>query len=480
MNNKVYVTTTIPYVNARPHIGFALELVQADAVARYHRLLGHEVRLQTGTDENAFKNVLAAREHHVPAQQWVDQHSQAFHKLCLSLNISVDDFIRTTEPRHRRGVNRLWQQLRPGDIYRSRYRGLYCDGCEDFLTEKELVNGCCPDHSVPPTACEEENWFFRLSSYQEQIERLIESDCVKVTPTKRKTEVLAFVRRSLQDICVSRNASRSAGWGIAVPGDPLQVIYVWIDALVNYVSGPGFGTDESWPDWWGDNVRKIHWIGKNVWKFHAVYWPALLLSAGLPLPDEIVVHGFLTENGRKISKSLGNAVDPVQSVDKYGVEALRYYLLRAVPPFDDADFSSERLHQLYHADLANGLGNLVCRVTALAQKVNFDGLDPASPPEAPAGFHEALDSYRTNVALGVVWSVVDSLNQKIDRARPWELLARRETGPLCGLLADWLREIHRVAYWIAPFLPATSKTLLSALQQRPVTASPPLFPRIDP
>ena len=186
------------------------------------------------------------------------------------------------------------------------------------------MNGCCPDHSVPPTACEEENWFFRLSSYQEQIERLIESDCVKVTPTKRKTEVLAFVRRSLQDICVSRNASRSAGWGIAVPGDPLQVIYVWIDALVNYVSGPGFGTDESWPDWWGDNVRKIHWIGKNVWKFHAVYWPALLLSAGLPLPDEIVVHGFLTENGRKISKSLGNAVDPVQSVDKYGVEALRY------------------------------------------------------------------------------------------------------------------------------------------------------------
>jgi len=478
MDHKVYVTTTIPYVNARPHLGFALELVQADAWARYHRLLGRDVRLQTGTDENAFKNVLAAREHGVPTQQWVDDHSQAFQELCVTLDIGVDDFIRTTEPRHRRGVELLWQRLRAGDVYQGRYQGLYCDGCEDFLTEKDLVDSCCPDHGVPPAAYEEDNYFFRLQSYQEQVEKLIESDRLRITPAKRKNEVLAFVRRGLQDICISRNASRSDGWGIAVPGDSSQVIYVWIDALVNYITGPGFGTQECWRDWWSEDVRKVHFIGKNVWKFHAVYWPALLLSAGLTLPDEIVVHGFMTEHGRKISKSRGTDADPIRFVNQYGADALRYYLLRAVSPFDDGDFSAERLHQLYHADLANGLGNLVCRVTTLAQRVNHDGFDPASPPAAPEGFQEALDSYRTDVALQVLWSVVNRLNQEIDQTRPWELLKRQETGPLRGLLAGWLSDIHRVAYWVAPFLPATSKKLLVLLQQHPLTASPPLFPRV--
>lgn len=478
MNNKVYVTTTIPYVNARPHLGFALELVQADVWARYQRLRGREVRLQTGTDENAFKNVLAAREHGVPTQQWVDEHSRAFRELCVTLDIGVDDFIRTTEPRHRRGVELLWQRLRAGDVYRGRYKGLYCDGCEDFLTEKDLVDGCCPDHGVPPAACEEDNYFFRLQSYQEQLDQLIELDRLRISPAKRKHEVLAFVRRGLQDICISRNASRSDGWGIAVPGDSLQVIYVWIDALVNYIGGPGYGTQECWRDWWNEDVRKVHFIGKNVWKFHAVYWPALLLSAGLPLPDEIVVHGFLTEHGRKISKSRGSDADPIRFVNQYGADALRYYLLRAVSPFDDGDFSAERLHQLYHADLANGLGNLVSRVTALAQRVNGDGVDTAPAPAAPEGFQEALDAYRTDIALQVLWSVVNQLNQKIDQTRPWELVTRQETGPLRDLLTGWLSDIHRVAYWVAPFLPATSKRLLTLLQQCPLTASPPLFPRV--
>ena len=478
MKNKIYVTTTIPYVNARPHLGFALELVQADALARYHRLQGRDVRFQTGTDENAFKNVLAAREHGVPIQRWVEENSRAFQELGLSLEIAVDDFIRTTEPRHRRGVEKLWQQLRAGDLYRGPYKGLYCDGCEDFLTEDELIDGCCPDHGVPPTAYQEENYFFRLSSYQEKIEQLIESDTIRITPAKRKNEVLAFIRRGLRDICISRNASRSDGWGIAVPGDSSQVIYVWIDALVNYIGGPGFGTQESWRAWWSEEVRKIHFIGKNVWKFHAIYWPALLLSAGLPLPDEIVVHGFLTHQGRKISKSQANAADPLQFINKYGAEALRYYLLRAVSPFDDGDFSSERLHQLYHADLANGLGNLVRRVTTLAQKINCDGFNPVPSSEAPEGFHEALNACRTDAALQIIWSLLDSLNRQIDRKRPWELLKHHETEELRGLLVDWLGEIHRVAYWIAPFLPATSKHLLSLLQEKPLTSSPQLFPRV--
>ena len=477
--NKVYVTTTIPYVNAKPHVGFALELVQADAVARYHRLLGHDVRLQTGTDENAFKNVLAAREHGVPTQQWVDENSLAFQKLGASLNIGFDDFIRTTEDRHRRGVHLFWRHLRPGDVYRGRYTGLYCVGCEDFLTERDLVGGCCPDHGVPPSPCEEENYFFRLSSYQEPIQRLIESKAINVIPIKRRNEVLAFVRRGLQDICISRSASRSDGWGIPVPGDPSQVIYVWIDALVNYICGPGYGTGERWTEWWSDDVRKIHFIGKNVWKFHAVYWPGLLLSAGLPLPNQIVVHGFLTEDGRKISKSSSTGADPNRFIDEYGTEALRYYLLGAVSPFEDGDFSPERLHRIYHSDLANGLGNLVCRLITLGRKINLHGLDWPLLPQAPDGFHEAFDKYRTDIALETLWAVVERLNQKIDQTRPWELIPRQETEKLRSLLVEWLRQLQAVAFWVEPFLPLTSERLLSLLGSPHLPAAPRLFPRIN-
>jgi hypothetical protein len=314
MTLRTYVTTSIPYVNAPPHVGHALELVQADAVARYNRLIGRQTVFQTGTDENAFKNVDAARKRGVPTQQLVDENSGAFRRLCEALGISNDHFIRTTEDAHRRGVVEFWRRLAPGDVYKAKYRGLYCTGCEDFYLEKDLVRGVCPDHGRPPSVIEEENYFFRLSTYQDRISELLESDRLRVVPASRRNEALAFVKRGLRDFSISRDAARAGGWGIPVPGDPAQVIYVWVDALINYVSGPGFGTDERWREVWNERSRKVHVIGKNVWKFHAVYWPALLLSAGLPLPDEVVVHGFVTVDGQKIGKSLGNAVDPLQGI----------------------------------------------------------------------------------------------------------------------------------------------------------------------
>ncbi len=283
MSRKVYITTAIPYVNGSPHIGFALELVQADVIARYNRLIGNETILQTGTDENAFKNVLSAQALGVPTEELVAKNARLFCRLAESLNISFDSFVRTTDDSHKRGATLLWQQCRSEDIYTKSYEGLYCSGCEDFFLEKELVNGCCADHGIPPVKTSETNYFFQLSAYQEVLEHLIKDDIIKIIPLSRKNLVLSFIRSGLHDFSISRSSQRSGGWGITVPGDPTQTIYVWIDALANYISGLGYGSTESWRNFWSSDTLKIHVIGKNVWKFHAVYWPAILLSAGTSL-----------------------------------------------------------------------------------------------------------------------------------------------------------------------------------------------------
>ena len=480
MCEQVYVTTSIPFVNARPHLGFALELVQADVIARYSRQQGQPTRFQTGTDENAFKNVLSARQQGIGTRELVDRNAQAFRCLGQALDISADDFVRTTEERHARAVHRLWQRLRPGDVYRNIYKGLYCPGCEDFFLERDLVGGYCPDHGTPPVEVAEENFFFRLSAYQEEIEHLLSTDQIRIVPAKRQREVLQFVQRGLQDISISRDARRVGGWGIPVPGDPSQVVYVWIDALINYISGPGFGAGDQWKDHWREGVRKIHVIGKNVWKFHAVYWPALLLSAGLPRPDEIRIHGFLTAEGRKISKSLGHAVDPFACIEQVGIDGVRYYLLRAVSPFDDGDFSAARLVELYNADLANGLGNLVSRLTVLAARGGCGQCDTARVPEPPAGYVAALERGEFDRALETLWAVVSQVNQEIDASRPWELLRTGACASLGGYLDRWLGELHRVAHWLTPFLPAASRRILEILAPDPIAASGPLFPRIEP
>lgn len=478
MTRCTYVTTTIPYVNAEPHVGFALELVQADALARYYRLIGHAVRLQTGTDENALKNVLAARRRGVSVRELVDRNSDAFRALGEALGVRPDTFLRTTEARHRRGVHAFWRRLREADLFRKRYRGLYCVGCEDFLLERDLVDGCCREHGTPPVQVEEENYFFRLSAYQEQVESLLADGRIRVIPDKARNEVLSFVRAGLHDISISRDAKRCRGWGIGVPGDDAQVVYVWIDALVNYLSGLGFGTDERWRDCWNGRSAKVHVIGKNVWKFHAVYWPALLLSAGLDLPDTIQVHGFLTENGRKISKSLGRTVDPFECVRRFGADGVRYYLLRGVGPWDDGDFSLSRLSTVYNADLANGLGNLASRLTTLAHRAGLGRLDLPSEPSAPPGYHDAFAACDVQQAAAAVWDVVSRLNRDIERARPWEALEAGQGERLHGPVARWLGELHRVAYWSRPFVPYAAAKLLERLSGAPILPAPPLFPRV--
>ncbi len=477
-NNATYVTSTIPFVNARPHVGFALELVQADAFARYNRVLQRRVRFQTGTDEHAFKNVIAAREQGISTDRFVARNSQHFRRLCEQLNISHDRFLRTTERVHKNAVGDFWQRLRSEDLYRKRYSGLYCVGCEDFYLEKDLVNGECRDHGSAPVVVREENYFFRLSAYQRRLEDLLTSGKLSIVPESRYNEVLQFVRSGLHDISVSRAARRSGGWGVEVPDDPSQVVYVWIDALINYLSGLGFGNGVEWQRVWNEDTEKIHVIGKNVWKFHAVYWPALLLSAGIQIPDKIVVHGFLTQNGQKISKSLGNGIDPGEYVSRFGSDPVRYYLLRCVRPFSDGDFSEVRLSASYDG-LANGLGNLCSRLTALCERSGYGAYEARAALKAPEGFHAALERFEFDTGLQLLEAHVREINQDIEQRAPWSLVGTEGADRLRADLTDWLGKLYSLAHWFGPFLPQASEEIKAALAAGQVRKMKPLFPPLS-
>jgi methionyl-tRNA synthetase len=476
MKNRSYITTAIPYVNAAPHLGFALELAQADAIARRHRAAGQSTRLQTGTDENAFKNVEAAAASGAGTLEWVDSRSAQFRRLADQLQVGHDRFIRTTEEAHFRGVRQFWQALRPGDIFQKSYAGLYCSGCEDFLFPKDLIEGRCPDHQVVPVEVAETNYFFRLSAWQEPLERWLASGAVAIHPEWRRAEILSFVRAGLQDISISRPAARSAGWGVPVPGDETQIVYVWIDALINYLTGLGYGSDERWREWWDDGTRKVHVIGKNVWKFHAVYWPALLLSAGLPLPDELAIHGFLTIDGRKIGKSLGNAVSPDDFIERYGSDAVRYFLLRAIPQFGDGDFSAARFAAVYEADLANGLGNLVSRLFALAARSGLESV-PDLSGTAPTFSGSDLDLPHDE-ALAAIWTQIDQLNRELEASKPWVALRQGSLTRVREQIAGWLGQLAALGRQLEPYLPGTSHEISVRLRSNLRQPIAPLFPRI--
>jgi methionyl-tRNA synthetase len=492
MNRLHYITTSIPYVNAAPHVGHAVEFVQADALSRYCRLRGGRVVFQTGTDENAFKNVLAAREAGVDVPTFVTENSRLFRDLADNLGCSYDTFIRTSEPRHAAGVHQLWRKLRLEDLYVKEYAGLYCHGCEDFYKEQDLMEGRCPDHGTEPEWVRERNYFFRLSAYAERLEELIESGTIEIVPRTRRAEVLSFIRGGLEDISVSRNAARSGGWGISVPDDPEQVIYVWIDALINYLSGQGYGTDDSWKRLWDGDACVEHVIGKNVWKFHAIYWPALLMSAGLPLPSRILVHGFLTAEGRKIGKSLGNAVDPSALIDEYGSDALRYYLLAGFSPWDDGDFSKARLQGVYDRDLANGIGNLAARLTTLCEKagvvsLDFDALNGTGEqthtqavgmPAIITDLDEYFEQFRFDHAARRIIEEVGRLNRIIDTEKPWETLTGRHSARTARRIVEISGEFFRLSKWLEPFIPAGSAAIRSLFEARPIRKGPPVFPRL--
>ena len=466
----VYITTTIPYVNARPHLGFALELVQADVLARHHRGTGGQVRFQSGTDDNSLKNVLAAQAAGIGVREFVDASAAAFTGLAGPLLLSVNDVIRTSsDPRHAAGVERLWRACAAaGDLYRKPYEGLYCIGCEQFYTLAELDDGRCPDHGTVPDLVSEVNWFFRLSRYAGQLRGLIADGAIRIEPAGRRNEVLALIDAGLDDFSVSRSTERARGWGIPVPGDPGQVIYVWWDALGNYLTALDYADDgENFGRWWAGASRRVQLLGKGVLRFHAVYWPAILLSAGEALPTDIVVHGYLTEHGRKISKSSGATVDPYDLVGRYGTDAVRWWLLREVPRGGDADFTVDRLVSRANDELANGFGNLVNRVVALIHRYR-DGQAPAGPAAAGApgasalsravadvaeSVAEALDDFDFRQATEAVWQIADHANRYVNRTRPWELSRAGADAELNAVLSALLLACQAIGAHLAPFLP---------------------------
>ena len=473
---RIYITTTIPYVNARPHLGHALELVQADVLARYHRR-GDQVRFQTGTDDNSLKNVLAAEAAGLPVQELVDRNAAAFTALGGPLGLSVDDVIRTSrDPRHRPGVERLWRACaNAGDLYRRHYEGLYCVGCEQFYIPAELCDGRCPDHGTVPEPVAEENWFFRLSRYTGQLQEMIVGGELRIEPAERRNEVLGFIRGGLEDFSVSRSTARAHGWGIPVPGDPGQVIYVWWDALGNYITALGFGADAAdYQRWWTGSSRRIHLVGKGVLRFHAVYWPAILLSAGQPLPTDILVHDYLTIGGRKISKSSGATIDPAELATTYGTDAVRWWLLREVPRVGDADFTVGRLTARANDELANGLGNLVHRVLSMIHR--YRGGYPPSTSDIPPGSQEltaacqqapdlieaALARFDFRAATAAVRAIADAANRYTNHAQPWQLASSERGGDaeagrrLDGVLAALAQAISTLGDNLAPFLPDTA------------------------
>lgn len=481
--DSFYVTTAIPYVNATPHLGFALELVQADALARYHRLSGGDTWFLTGTDENSLTNVLAADRDGLPVRSLVDRNAETFRTLTHVLHISHDDFIRTaTDSRHWGGAQRFWTACAgAGDIYKRPYRGLYCVRCERFYTTDELVGGRCPDHEIEPEVVEEENYFFRLSRYADQLTDLITSGALRVVPESRHREVQAFIARGVKDFSISRTQARARGWGIPVPGDPEQVMYVWFDALTNYVTALGYGSESSrFRRSWLNNPHRVHVIGKDILRFHAVYWPAMLLSAGLPVPTRIIVHGFLTRDGRRMSKTLGTGIDPAALVTSWGVDSVRYWLLREVPPTDDADYTETSLARAYTADLANNLGNLLQRTTSMMHRYRA-GRIPTERPGAgsslqtaaerlPAALHRGLgEGWDPRVGLEAIFNLVGAANRFVEDTKPWAL-ARAEGGGdwdagqrLDHVLWNLAECLRLVAEALRPFLPQTAERIAANL-----------------
>jgi len=468
---KLYITTSIAYTNAPPHLGFALELVQADVLARYYRALGNKVFFLTGTDEHGQKIVKAANEAGKTPKEFTDELSKKFKELKEPLNISNDDFIRTTDQkRHWPVVEKIWLKLKENkDIYKKKYKGLYCIGCEAFITQKDLFDGKCKIHQKEPEKIEEENYFFKLSKYSKKIGETIEKNKVKIIPEGRKNEMLSFIKQGLEDVSFSR-PSKDLKWGIPVPDDKNQIIYVWADALINYISALGY-PDNNFKEYWPVD---IHFLGKDILRFHATIWLGILLSLKLSLPKNIFVHGFLTSDGQKMSKSLGNVIDPFELVKKYGTDPVRYFLLREVTPTEDGDFTYEKFEQRYNSDLAKGLGNLVARVITLADKYDISSNFKANKQtqkeidNAQKKYQKALKEFKFNEALMAIWELIGLCDKYIEREKPWE-------GKKEEVVKNLLAAIKEIAELLKPFLPQTSEEVVKQLKNKKNRA---LFPRI--
>jgi methionyl-tRNA synthetase len=494
---KFYITTSIAYVNAQPHIGFALELLQADVLARYNQLAGKDVYFLTGTDEHGSKIEKAAKNAGLEPQVFTDNISEKFQELTKKLQVLNDDFIRTTdEKKHIPAVLKLWNKLvENGDLYKKDYEGLYCIGHEAFIKKSELVDGKCPMHKTEPEVVKEENWFFKITKYKKQIRHAFEKGDIKIIPQTRTSELLNLLDDA-EDVSFSR-PSKDLKWGIPVPGDDTQTMYVWADALTNYISAIDYATDgEKFKKYWPADV---HLVGKDILRFHAMIWPAMLLSAGLELPKNIYVHGFVTVEGEKMSKSLGNVIDPFALIEKYGLDPVRYFLLRELPSSEDGDFSYKKLEDRYNGDLANGLGNLLQRVITLIDK-NLDGeliyKTDLINADVALRIEDAFEKYRKNIdnfelheSLAAIWELVSVANSYVDTNKPWET-AKSDPDKFLITITNLMTLLFNIARLLKPFIPTTSERIYERLGIKEgedpldgykfiIRKGEPLFPRLQ-
>jgi methionyl-tRNA synthetase len=471
MSNKYYITTPIYYVNDLPHIGHTYSTVAADILKRYHKLLGKDSFLLVGTDENSQKSSEAAGRAGLTTEEYVQEMSTKWEQTWQKLGISYNNFIRTTSEEHKKGVYDFFTLVeKKGDIYKGEYIGLYCKGCEAFVTEKELVDNLCPIHKLPPEEIKEENYFFRLSKYKEDLLKLYQDNPEFIQPESRRREIINYVQNHLEDISISR---QGMDWGIPFPTDEKHRIYVWFDALINYLTGIGYGTDDkTFEEYWPANLQIV---GKDIIKFHCALWPAMLMSAGLPLPEKIFAHGFFTINGQKIGKSTGNSIDPVRLTEEYGFDALRYYLFTEIKFGGDGDFSEEKLREKYNSDLANGLGNLTARVAKLAEnsggefQLTQHTFNEASTEE----YQQCIENLDFQGALQVIWQIIRSLDKTISDNELWKF----KDEELITQLRPLIEDIRKVSIILEPFLPDTAKLLQSHFTGPKINALNPIFPR---
>ncbi|OGE30959.1 hypothetical protein A2631_04740 [Candidatus Daviesbacteria bacterium RIFCSPHIGHO2_01_FULL_44_29] len=468
--NKFYITSTLPYVNSDPHLGFALEIILADFIARYHRLLGEEVVFNTGTDEHGIKIYRAAQAQGKEPQAYVDEYAAKFSQLKEALNLSYTNFIRTSSINHKKAAQEFWKRCKEsGDIYKQAYKIKYCVGCELEKTASELDNERCPIHpNLEVETIEEENYFFKWSKYQQPLLDFYEKNPDFVVPDFRFDEIKKFVKEGLHDFSISRLKEKMP-WGVPVPHDPDHVMFVWFDALVSYISTLEWPDDEkNFNDFWPG----MQIAGKDNLRQQSAMWQAMLLSAELPNSTQIVIHGFITSNGQKMSKSLGNVVNPYEVVEKYGTDALRYWVAAQANPFEDSDFTWEKFREDYNANLANGLGNLVSRVAKLCEKNSVSA--PPPPTQFDPQLEAPLKEFKFNECLAHLWGEISEADKRVNETKPWELSAK-ESQPV---LKELVEKIQHIAFNLQPFLPETAEKILKQFSGE-IKSSAPLFPRVE-
>jgi len=482
MEKKLYITTAIPYANAAPHIGNALDYLLADIWTRYQKQNGHEVRFQVGTDEHGNKIAAKAIEAGLDPKTYTDKMYVNFENLMNKVGASYTDFVRTTDEHHINSAQYIWQKLLPY-IYKGSYEGWYCIGCESFVSDQDAAanNGICPDHNQPYQRLSEENYYFKASAFSDQIRQAYLDGVMKIVPDFRKKEFLELIKDGLQDVSISR-PKKNLSWGIPVPGDPDQIMYVWIDALSNYITALGYPDRQDWQEYWPADVEVI---GKDILRFHAGLWPAMLLGLGLSLPKKLLVHGMINVGGTKMSKSIGNVVDPIQIIDDYELDAFRYFFSRHIPTLDDGDFTWEKFEDSYNTELANDLGNAIQRVGGMITRYQSGviGQVPQGEHDMTA-YHEAMDNLQFDRAMDEVWLMVRSLNQYIENVKPWEIAKMVGKDPeaeshLSEVLNNAVGALIQIADLLVPFLPTTADKIHTIFKSGSIVSlDGVLFPRI--